>query len=260
MTLVSGLFGILSAPVIGISKVGLSGCWKRVASPPSADSHNMYSHYQFSEVFQSLGRSYWSYNSCCLILNSKPTVLEDIFYAYVCVNPIPLPSLDIVYGTNHKLPPSVLWRPGATGMPNIRRQGNKKKFYISNNPINSNDNNYPLNHCFADMSAVVRRIAASHGLRSHWLKSHSAAYRVLVDRNTEQNFRAFDDRTSKFQKRFQSESAATTMTLPDHLVSEIASEDDSAPSEELKSLVNMTEKTFKIIDEPGRGELLTDTY
>ena len=39
MTLVCVMFGLLSAPLIGILEGDLLGRFQRVASPPSADSH-----------------------------------------------------------------------------------------------------------------------------------------------------------------------------------------------------------------------------
>ena len=42
MTLVCAMFGLLSAPLIGMLKVDLLGYFQRFASPPSADSHNSY--------------------------------------------------------------------------------------------------------------------------------------------------------------------------------------------------------------------------
>ena len=104
------------------------------------------------------------------------------------------------------------------------------------------------------MSTVVKRVVTSFGFKTKWSRYQSAAFRVLVDRNGKQSYPVMNIEALAFQKRFESEAVASPMTLSNHLSSEIASEEDSAPSEEFKSIVNLIEKTFKIHDEPGRGE------
>lgn len=106
------------------------------------------------------------------------------------------------------------------------------------------------------MSTVVKRVVTSFGFKTKWSRCQSAAFRVLVDRNGKQSYPVMNIEALAFQKRFESDSVAPTMTLSNHLSSEIASEEDSAPSEEFKSIVNLIEKTFKIHDEPGRGDLM----
>ena len=106
-----------------------------------------------------------------------------------------------------------------------------------------------LYHCPPTMNFISRQVVGcgKRALRDSCRRSAvlSANYGIIVDRCV------IGTSASTFQRRHAS--SEPPRSLATCLVSEIAGEDETTPSAEFIEIVNEIEKTFKIIDEPGRG-------